>query len=228
MLLRPNTDAQRFQWGESYWCFVLSIEPRDRSPFQPGPFPSRKRPVDRIVDFMSLAIAGSFHHHEVCIVVLVQDLIVFPHRRCSPSSKIQPRFRIQGIAVAGVAMFINACRNAAILERSLRTEPIKDDPIAVGALDKFGNDLATVCDFIYLDVNGALHRDEVFAGIVEVIPRRNVLHAPDQLRTSTGKLKLAAVIRMFRRFKNTRPFRALGRTKLAFFCINGNPCSYCY
>src|SRR5712692_2716897 len=120
-------------------------------------FASRQSPLYGIADLLGLGIAGSFHYHEMGIIVLVHDLIVFQHRGRSPSGKVEPGFRIQGIAVSGVTMFIDPCRNASILERSLCGEPIKDNSIPIGTLDKFSDDLATVREFIHLDVDGALH-----------------------------------------------------------------------
>ena len=77
-------------------------------------------------------------------------------------------------------MFVDSGRNASILEWGLCGKPIKDNSIPIDALDKLSDDLAAVREFIHLDVDGTLNRDQVFAGIVEVVPRRVIVHASDQ------------------------------------------------
>ena len=99
-------------------------------------------------------------------------------------------------------MFIDPGRNASTLERSFFGKPVKDDPIAIVALDEFSDDLPTVCEFIHLDVDGALHRYQVFAGIVEVVPRCLIVHASDQSGSLPGKVELSTIVRMFSGLKN--------------------------
>ena len=111
-------------------------------------------------------------------------------------------------------MLIDPCRNAAILERSLRTKAVEDDSIAVGALDELSDHLAAVGEFIYLDVDGALHWYQVFACIVEVIPRWAIIHASDQSGVLAGESKLSTVVRMFSGLKNPGPFVFFWSAKL--------------
>ncbi len=111
-------------------------------------------------------------------------------------------------------MFIDSGRNASILERSFRGKPVKDDPIPIGALNKFSNDLATVREFVHLDVDGALHRYQVFAGIVEVVPRCAIVHASDQSGSLPGKVELSTIVRMFSGLKNPGSFVFFWRAEL--------------
>src|SRR4029079_10741098 len=94
-------------------------------------------------------------------------------------------------------MFIDPCRNAPVLKRSLRGKPIKDDSIAVGALGKFSDNLAAVREFVHLDVDGTLNRYQVFAGIVEVVPRCAIVHASDQSGSLPRKVELPTIVWMF-------------------------------
>src|SRR5436309_983414 len=103
-------------------------------------------------------------------------------------------------------MFIDPCRDASILERCLRSEPIKHDPIAVGAIDKLNDDLAGVREFVHLNVDCALHRCQVLAGIVEVVPRCTIVHASDQSGSLPGKVELSTIVRMFSGLKNPGSF----------------------
>jgi hypothetical protein len=100
---------------------VLFVRPDPEIYFHSGwiGFPTWQSALHGIVNLMGFWIAGPFHDHEMGIIVLVQNLIVLPHRRRSPSGKVEPGFRIQRIAVSGVTMFIDPRRNASILERGL-------------------------------------------------------------------------------------------------------------
>src|SRR4029077_7124102 len=141
-----------FKWGKIIRVWFLRPDPE--IDFHSGwiSFPSRQSPLDRIADLMGFWIAGPFHDHEMGIVVLVENQIVLVHGGSAPPTKIEPRFRIQWIAVSGVTMFVDPCREASILERCLRSKPVKHDSIAVGALDKLNDDLAGVREFVHLNV----------------------------------------------------------------------------
>ena len=152
---------------------ILLLGPDPQIDFHSGGIglPTGKSALHRIAYFMGLWIARPFHHHEMGVVVLVERLLVLEHRGGTPPGKIEPRLRIQRISIVGVAMFVHSRRNAAVLIRSLGTESIKNDPLAVGTFDKFSDDLATVREFIHLNIDGTLYRDKMFAGIIEVVPR---------------------------------------------------------
>jgi hypothetical protein len=125
-----------FKWGKVVGVLFLRPDPEIDFHARRIGFPSSQSPLDRIVNLMGFWITGPFHDHEMGIVIVVEHLIVLVHGGLAPATEIEPGFWVQRVAVSGITMFIDPCRDAAILKRSLRGKPIKDNPIVVGALDR--------------------------------------------------------------------------------------------
>jgi hypothetical protein len=202
----PVEMDEGLKWRKVARILVLGADPEIN--FHGGriSFSTRQRPFNGIMNLMGVGIAGSFHHHEVGIVILVQDCVVFPHRRRSPSGKIKPRFRIEGITIARVAVLIESSRDPAILIRSFSGETIHHNSVEIGAFLEFGRDLALVGQFIDVDVDRASYCNEAFARIIKVIPRCEIIDSPDQGGFLTGKAELPAVVGMFTSGEDSRAF----------------------
>ena len=163
---------------------------------------------------MRLGIPGPFHHHEVRRIVFEQEVSVFEDVRLAPSRQVEPGLRIQRIAVAGVSVLVHAGRDPAVLIGNRPRKPVEDDAVAVRSFDEISQDQAGIGPLINLNQYPAGHGVESFAGVIQVIPRRAIVHAADQHRALPGQPKLATVVRMFRGVEDPRAFITLRRSEL--------------
>ena len=75
-------------------------------------------------------------------------------------------------------MFINSRRDTAILVRGLGRTTIEDNSVSVGSLRTLSVHATRVGAVINIDVDRPWYRGQMFACVVEVIPRRSIIHAP--------------------------------------------------
>src|SRR6266513_1641026 len=116
-------------------------------------------------------------------------------------------------------MFVNPGRNPSILIRRFGRETVKDDPKAIGVLDKLGHNLSLIGHLVYVDLDGSLHRGQSFPCVVKMIPWCSISHATNVCGAIAFEAELSTVKRMFWGLENAGAFRILGGSELPFFCV---------
>src|SRR5579863_1517044 len=144
-------------------------------------------------------------------------MAVFPNMPAATAREIKPGLRVKRVAVSRVPVFIQPCRDTSILVRGGRCETVEDDPVLVGPVFQLGHGPPRIRPFIDIDLNRSGQRFQMFARVVEMVPRRWVLQTAHQRGFLSFEMKLSAVMGMFSGHKDTRAFVALGCAELLGF-----------
>src|SRR5574341_389998 len=88
---------------------------------------SGKCTLHRIMHLTSFGITRPLHNHEVSRIILVKNLNILEHRRCSPACEVETGLGIKGIPVTGVSMLVDPRGNPPVLEGLLRSKAVKHD-----------------------------------------------------------------------------------------------------
>ena len=140
-----------------------------------------------------LAVAHALGDHEVDLVVAVEFFAVERGAAVAPAGDVEQALGPVRVAAAGVAVFEQVGRDAAVLARRELVEAVEFDDVLPFRKLQFGPEGARVRDLVDVDQDLAADRRHVARVVAHVVPRRLVVQPADLVHVGAHDDEAAVV-----------------------------------